>query len=223
MNFKVWGMNAFLLAITLFFGFRIYDTWSHGVVGPVKAQEFESTGKRDDSPVRTVARKNIPPENLYDVLVKKNLFVQERETAEEEVSAGATETEPVPTLSKEMRLYGVILMDGHKTALVSNPERRAKKDLWVRVGDPLGDFTVSQIEREKIVLEKGKKIYELPLFDKNKPERRMIVQSAEEPKVVTADKPVEKEIPKVQETEKTPDGQPVVIKTPFGNVIRKAK
>jgi hypothetical protein len=235
MNSKIWLINLALLGITILFGVKLYDTWSHAVHIPLKHTAIESTGRRDAGTPKVFSRRSLPAEEEYEGVVKNNLFVQERETTEKEESSTAEITpEALPTLPGQMRLFGVILTDGQKTALMTNPDRKAvsRKELWVKVGDAVGDYKVIEIENQKIVLEKERKSYDLFLYDKDKPRSPAVVVQGggEEPKGVTAEQPVvkeipveKKEVPKTRQPESSPGGKTVVIETPFGKIVREEK
>lgn len=220
MNSKIWFMNLLLLGIAAFFWSKAYGVWSNGYVMP--AQELRAKPLKKSMVTTRVRRKRMHPVKYYDVVVKKNLFSPDRSAPEEELPIEEVMKE-VPTLPEKIFLYGVILMDGYETALVSNPRRKpgAKKEVWVKVGDSLGDLKVLDIKKERIVLEREGKPYDVLLYGKNKPRRKIVVSRAAKPKVVTAGKKKPVAARKVSKPKKLPSGSYKVIKTPFGEIKRK--
>lgn len=222
MHFRVWLINIVLLGMVVFFGIRAYGVWSQGMEIPGK-DPGSGSSKRDVGPSKTIIKKEMPPASAYDVLVRKDLFSPRRQAPEEKAAEVEKNLPPIPAEAKKILLFGVILMEGYKTALVSNPDQKSAKDndLWVKEGDHLGDFKVSLIEKEKIVLEKDKESFDVFLYDKGKPERRTVVQKPTEPKVVAAGPTEPAAKPKVSRPENPPDTEYEIIKTPFGD--RKVK
>ena len=220
MNSKIWLMNLLLLGIAAFFWGKAYGVWSNGYVMP--EQEVRAKPVKKSMVTTRVGRRRVHPVNYYDVVVKKNLFSPDRSVPEEEVPTEEV-IKKMPALPEKIFLYGVILMDGYETALVSNPGRKpgAKKEVWVKVGDSLGDLKVLDIKKERIVLERKGNPYDVLLYAKNKPRRKTVVSKAAKPKVVTAGKKKPVAARKVSKPKKLPRGSYKVVKTPFGEIKRK--
>ncbi len=225
MNSKIWLINMALLGMVAVFGFRAYAVWSHGVVIPGEDARSKSAVKNAVTPV-SVTRKKVPSENVYNLLVSKNLFDPGRQYVEVKTTEEASAIKPGPKMLKKVFLYGVIFASNSWMALVNDPDskRRGRKDLlWVKVGESLGDFHVTGIEREKIVLEKDGKIYDISLYDKEKPQRRVPVESVVKPKVITVKpKPTERK-PTIPKSKTLNKGNKTFIKTPFGTIKRKVE
>jgi hypothetical protein len=220
MNSKMWLMNLVLLGIAAIFWSKAYGVWSHRYVMPGEERGAKPVEK---SVVTThLNRKRVHPVSYYDVVVKKNLFSPDRSVPEEE-SPTEEVIKEIPALPEKIFLYGVILMNGYETALVSNPSREpgARKEVWVKVGDSLGDLKVLDIKKERIVLEREGKPYDVLLYAKNKPRTKIIAPKTAEPKVVTAGKEKPAAAQKISKPKELPRGSYKVIKTPFGEVKRK--
>jgi hypothetical protein len=175
----------------------------------------------------------VPAESSYGVIVSKNLFSPDRmEPVAEELRDEARETK-LP--GKKIYLYGVVLSDDYKLALITNPLRGKgeRKDIWVHVGDKVDDLKVIEILKDRILLAKGLKEYEISLYDKNKPKRRGVSKSGKKPTVVVADAKAKKKGKKAQgtgsqgkksvEEVESDEGKYRIIDTPFGKIKRRIK
>jgi type II secretory pathway component PulC len=227
MNSRIWLINVALLGIVSFFGIKTYGVWSHPGGIPEKKTTFKSAVRSAKTPI-AATRKKMPPAGVYDIIVKKDLFDPERQHVVEEVSEKETDVKDVPTMSTNVFLYGVVLTQSSRQALMTDPDKktRRKKVLWVREGDNLGDFRVSRIEREKVVLEKDGKTYDISLYDKKKPKSQLPVRAkrVEKPKVATVESVAPKIKPNVPKPSDTlRKGNKLTVKTPFGTIKREKK
>lgn len=225
MNSKTWLINVMLLGVVFFLGAKVYGIWSHGVAKLEKVANFKTDLRHDIAVSEMVKRKSLLPESAYEVLVKKDLFVPQRQVPDDESARTDTDLKKIPAFSRKTYLYGVVFMKGERAALVTNLNGKPgkMKEVWVHVGDALGDFTVSQIEKEKIVLEENKKTYDVLLFDKDKPRRRVIIQKPRAPRVLTSGKEMQKAKPKTSELKTSQKIRPKTAKVPLRRVKREKK
>ena len=132
-------------------------------------------------------------------------------------------------------------MGDRKKALISNPDpgpqggNKPAKEKWVVVGDTMGDLSVTEIRKDRIILTQGANTQEILLYDKNKPERQITVaEKSTTPTVVTtapatattatavpvpvaAAKPTSR----IEEGKSASEAGYVIINTPFGPTKRK--
>ncbi|MBW2050376.1 MAG: hypothetical protein JRJ09_17890 [Deltaproteobacteria bacterium] len=127
---------------------------------------------------------------------------------------------------KAITVYGVVVSDDYRGALVTDvkkpPPPEKKKSIrrrprvkrgpakqpapkgrgvrWVQVGDELGEFKVAGIMKDRIVLKRGEKSYERPVYDKDKPKARRALVARAGPTVIstssTAGRGIKKAPPK---------------------------
>ncbi len=234
---KIWLINVALAALIVFFGMMSFDVWSKGDETIPEIQ----TGKSIEKPLpgKGIIERAMPPESTFGIVVDKNLFSSSRsESIPEKQKPGP------PKISEKMIfLYGVVLAGDRKQALISNPDtgsdagKNRAKDKWVKVGDTLGNFSVADIRKDKIILTEGANTHEILLYDKNKPARQTIV--AEKPRVPTvvttgsaeaATKPemkpetkpgTEPPAPRIAEGTSAPAGEYKIVNTPFGPIKRR--
>jgi len=172
---KIWLINISLAVCIVFFGIMSFDVWSKGD----ETIQGMQTGKSSEKtiPGKRIMERTMPPESTYGIVADKNLFSPNRlEFIPEKVEPGP------PKISEKMIfLYGVVLTGDRKMALISNPDpgpqagKKPAKDKWVEIGHTIGNFSVTDIRQDRIILAGGDRTHEILLYDKNKPARKITV------------------------------------------------
>lgn len=184
-------MNAVLLAVVAFLGFETYTLWSGG-------REVAALEQGSDAPVAETTPK-LPVEgsalkrpSTYEAIATENLFSEDRKEfiPEEETPPETSEKDSEPPaappvkLNRDIVLYGVVIMNDYKTALISNPEKKKEKTgntITVKENDTVGGYTVKSIQRDRIQLAAENDLYEVMLFDDKKPPRETLERNLPKP------------------------------------------
>ena len=198
---RIWLINLVLTGFVVFFGIKALGVWSEGEQPASQSQAVERPTAV--SKKKGATKRRIPRERAYEAVVDKNLFTPERAELKPEGSEPGSKVTPKdkkPRISgREIVLYGVIITDDYKSAVISNPNpgpgEGASK--CVKVGDKIGDFKVAEIKEEKIVLAEGSKEYEILLYNKEKPKKRGTVKKSKERPPAAAAKSKDKKRPEV--------------------------
>ena len=221
---KIWLINLVLAVFAIFFGLKAYGVWSEGEKGFSEAPLIEKPSSR---PKKRIVKKRMPPESDYSVVVERTLFSPER--ALPDLQEGEPEAEEIKDLKvsgKRFFLYGVIIMDDYKAALITNPEvkRGKKKQKWVMVGDSVGGFRVAGIKKDMIILAEGAREYEILLYDKDKPKGGAPARKKSKPTVVKAAQTKSRpQQTKVLKKKKSSEAIREAIMTRFGKINLKSK
>ena len=238
---RVWLTNLVLAVITIFCGIKAFEVWTKWDQAP---QEIETTARKQKSrPGKSLSKTkgNMPPESTYKHVVDKDLFRAERDEFIPEEPKSETEVKPVDkreakkieAFLKKTTLYGVVIVDQFRAALISYPGLKAGQgsSKWVRVGDEIGELKLKEIKEEKITLSQGPGDYEILLYDKDQPKKRAVVSKSKSgPTVVVSSskakgKPAvvsprskKTNVPGVEKAkqEKPPEVKYKFIDTPFG-------
>ena len=198
---RIWLINFILAVCVALLGFKAYGAWT----GNHEIRPEITRSKSEKQMVKGFDRVSLPPEKTFEAVVGKNLFSPDRTDAQagETGETNGTDTEPildadVEKILKGMTLYGVVIMDDHREALVvegasaktafpgkrSRPVPGASKSRWIRVGDVVGGLKVAGISAEKVSLTAGPGTYDLFLHDTEKPKSRAGLGVAAAPTVV---------------------------------------
>lgn len=193
---KVWIINIVLAVLILFCWIRIWEGWDTEMNIPAQTVALEKTGVASQAGAirAAVARPASSPE--YDGIVEMNLFSSDRTFI-------AEAPEPEPVVAAEARisgekivLYGIVMLDADKKALINNPMRKpGERDfLWVREGERLSNLRVTKIDPDQLLLNDGAVQYKIDLYDPEKvrpkastPARASAPQQRDAPQVISAD------------------------------------
>lgn len=128
MGLKIWLINGILAVIAAFFGIRAFEVWGDG---EKSFSELRAVGRLDAKPKAVEAQepfaKALLPESAYEAVVSKNLFSPDRKALQSEDAAqedgddweNSTEGKNLLERLKEITLYGVVITDDSKAALVT--------------------------------------------------------------------------------------------------------
>lgn len=200
-------INLVLAALVVFLGIKVYVIWSEDEERLPETGRSEGVSPRS---AKTFGKTTVPPQSEYDVIVNLNLFSVGRSSdadgkKEGELEVGAGHDEGAVKLLKEtlkvISIYGLIIVGDEKRALIGSPalpvsEGRKRMPVppggppageevkWVKVGEGLNRFTVNDINSKGVVLGAEGMTFDVPLYDKNKPKKRVPVQKAEGPIVI---------------------------------------
>jgi hypothetical protein len=184
-----WLIMLLLAVLTVLFTAQAARIW----LQPLQAQgAVENEGEADKVLLPPVLKKRQPPKSAYDVIAARNLFDRTRTEGETGIQVGNLKGAETSRYAKRIGLFGVIINDGEKTALVNKDMGRRGGDdfLWVRVGDQIERLKVVGIERDRIYLQENGSRYEILLSDQRHANKRTRDEKDSGPTVIsTAVKP----------------------------------
>jgi len=242
---RIWLINTCLALLVTFFGVKAYGIWFGGdKPGPeMQAVEDRRTLPQKRSFSRVI-KKRVPPESTYSVVMSKNLFSKQRQELNpaekdrkgKDGAGSSLEEKDLQACLGRITLYGVVITDDHKTALVVYNEKKgtsskarhpqnktdAKTTKWLKEGDTLESFKVAGILEDKLLLMAGGNSYDLLLYDKDRPKSRVAIRQAPSPsgttkQVTDSKKPPESTAKGKDITEsKTARPNPLAILKKFG-------
>ena len=218
---KIWLINLFLAVFAISFGLKAYGVWSEGEKSSSEVRPIKKPSSRSE---KRIVTRRMPPESAYSVVVERTLFSPERALPDlQEEEPEVEEIKDLKISGKKFFLYGVIIMDDYKAALITNPEVKPgnRKQKWVMVGDTVSDFRVAGIKKDRIILAEGIKEHEILLYDKDKPKRGAPVREKAKPTVLSTAPKKSTPQPKVSKKKELPEGEYKTVSTPFGNIRRK--
>lgn len=216
MPVKIWVINLVLAAAVVFLGTRAYNAWSK-----TEKRLPETSGAKEAAvaPKKALAKIEVPPASHYDPVVNDDLFAISRSPEEEggKQEAQESKTPPKPD-EKRMQvlqqrtdgisIYGIVIANGEKRALIKSaskslPRRPGNRHQeapplveevrWVRVGDTVDQFAIKEIRTTGMVLAAEGVVFDVTLYDKDKPKERLPDKRAGGPIVIDTQKGTEPE------------------------------
>jgi hypothetical protein len=251
---KLWFINIVLVVGVIFFAVKTFDVWFKQ---QKQYPEPVSSSRQEIQPEKQFSKRNLPPESAYRTIADKNLFSEDRteylpptpDTELESTLENETEIKPFDGFGKNVILYGVMMWDDVKKALITNPDRKSgePEDIWVQKGDTLLEIKrrdkvaalkVDEILNDRILVRDESSKYEILLYDKEKTKQREMIKMDEAPvEVITprdmpragsrtrAAQPQKREAPEIiapeSKNEEVQEPQFEIINTPFGEIKRR--
>ena len=186
MSVRIWLINIFLIALLVVCAFRIMHLWE---TEPQAMVDIPSPKKESGAASSIKEKRSLLEERAYELLVRQNLFSPERQAYDPETDEEQSEPEPEgPKISgKKVMLYGVIITDGRKTALINNPGGKLGdgKFQWVEEGQMMSNLEVMEIHPEEILLNDGSQQYQILLSEKKSRKSRGQADKGSGPVVVS--------------------------------------
>jgi hypothetical protein len=112
------------------------------------------------------------------VIAEKNVFNPDRK----EFSTAAAAAMSKPISRPQVTLQGFVLAEGYQSASIVNPGRPLHKGeretKSMRIGDMVGEYKLSKILPDRILLEAGEDSFEVLLYDPRSPKKRVEVKTA---------------------------------------------
>jgi hypothetical protein len=242
-------INIGLALLCLYLSVETIQVWRNS---PIESIQKESVGKQRPvgaaNPASSDLINRMPPKSMFQDTATLNLFSMDRQeykptTTETDTGGESEPAEQTPLFEgREITLFGVILLDGYRAALISDPETKKdkKSTRWVKPNDIIGTMKVDTITADSLILaDKGQK-FRVELYDKDKRKNRTKPPGDKPIQPTQADKPVQPTVVTTQPAStRKPDAEPnpkiaedsknqqpatddyVIINTPFGKIKRK--
>lgn len=233
MLLKIWLANIVLAAAVLFVGMKTVEVWTEKRPFKISSAQHPLTWAE-----KSVAKGTMPPESDYQVVVSDNLFFVDRsEMLQKKAEQTPIDIPKVNAISPKMlerdfkliNLYGVIMVDDYKVALITEiPARgrqlarpgekrikRAKVGNTVgkfKVGDAVGSFKVKAINNKSVLLTAGGHEWQISLFDKDKPKKRARIKKETGPIVIVGGSKMKSVLTDAKAVGKRPTPKPAVSK-----------
>ncbi len=131
-------------------------------------------------------------EKPYTALVEKNIFSPDRKEFPLPVSTIGSPMGSIkkPPTRPQVVLYGVTLAGDYQSASIVQQGRPLKKGeremVTLKVGDMVGEYKLTKILSDRILLEAEEDRFEILLYDVTKPKSRTAVRTETRPAAVTS-------------------------------------
>ncbi|MDH4268327.1 MAG: hypothetical protein OEW45_22095 [Deltaproteobacteria bacterium] len=172
-------LNVLLFFIILLLIFKNDEIWT-----PPKLAYKKEGGKKVEAqaaPLPALAVTQEPPlRESFTVIAEKNIFHPDRK----EFSLLTVESAKLK-VRPPLQLYGVMIANDVQTASIANPTKPLPKGeretKTIKIGDQVGDYKLTQILPDRIVLEAPGDTYEVLLYDPKSPKKRAAVKAPPRP------------------------------------------
>lgn len=148
-------INLVLLVLISFLGMKAYDAFMVSVELPSETGPAEV--KQKEIPI--TPNIGFPGESVFQVISDKNIFSPSRALVVKKA-----DNIPGQAVSREVpKLFGTIIIGSSRSAMLKDPETKNTKRYYVN--DRIGDFVVTDIQEDRVVLSRGDEAVEIKLRD----------------------------------------------------------
>ena len=178
-----------LFFIVLILGYENYETWSSPSAMTPKKYTVKKGETKPELPTQAVAPKEPAPREAFNAIAEKNVFNPDRK----EFSTMEAAAMAKPVTRPQISLYGVVIAENYQFASIINPGRPLHKGeretKTIKVGDMVGEYKLTKIMSDRIVMEAGEDSFEVLLHDPRVPKRRMEARTPTQQTTVTSAAP----------------------------------
>ena len=150
-------INVVLIIIIGFLSIKLYKVIEYSVDLPA-----EPTGKKIEKEIEVKPKDKEIRETSFDVISKLDLFRPSRSPAPKKNKKTTGKALP----EKPPRLFGTIILNNKKTAILEDPGTKTTKTY--RINDSIAGFTISEILEDRVVLLSDGDRVEVRLRDEKK-------------------------------------------------------
>ena len=168
-------INLLLIVIASFLAARGYEEWTN--VQPTDMEGIAPKQKAVISPASspTMGQGEISTTASFKSISEKNIFSPDRKEFPISATADGRRAQTRPNVT----LYGLVVGEELRSAVISNPARRPEKGeretMTVTVGDRVGDYKVTKILGDRVTLETEGDSFDVLLYDPARPKTRPAV------------------------------------------------
>ena len=178
-----------LFFIVLILAYENYETWSSPSAMTPKKYTVKKGETKPELPTQAVAPKEPAPREAFNAIAEKNVFNPDRK----EFSTMEAAAMAKPVTRPQISLYGVVIAEDYQFASIINPGRPLHKGeretKTIKVGDMVGEYKLTKIMSDRIVMEAGEDSFEVLLFDPRTPKKRVEVRTPTQQTTVTSTVP----------------------------------
>lgn len=192
MNLRYFVLTLMFCPLLLYLGLKNYEIWNRADSTSIGIKKVEK------KKVEKSSKKEIPEErksSSLETLIsisEKNIFHPERKEfplLPPSSAPGKGEVKK-PIVRPQVVLHGIVYQEDYQSALVIQVGRKLlpgeRETMRVKIGDRLGDYKVSKIFPDRILLESEEDSFEVLLYDPKSPKKRTAVRTEVKPPTITS-------------------------------------
>lgn len=185
MKLRYGVVNVLLAFIIFLLIFKNDEIWTTPRMDSKKEGAKKSEFPAAESlPALPVAEGSPIRESLM-VIAEKNIFHPDRKEFDLPAAVPAK-----PAARPSIQLFGVLISNDLKAVSIANPSKPLPKGeretKMMKIGDRVGDYQLTQIMADRIILEAPGDTYEVLLYDPKSPKKRVVVKTPSKPAEVTS-------------------------------------
>jgi hypothetical protein len=179
-------LSILLFFIVLILGYENYAIWSSSTPLVAKKEGARRVEGKAEPPSGSASAEEPASREGVNVIAEKNIFNPERK----EFSTQGAASMAKPVSRPQITLSGVVMAGDYQIATIINPGRPLYKGeretKTIKVGEMVGEYKLTKIMPDRIVMEGGEDSFEVLLYDPRSPKRRVEMRTPAVPATVTS-------------------------------------
>jgi len=191
MSLKLGVLSLVALLIVILLAFKNYEIWTQPIEWVPEKEGVKKTEKNPETPPITGGKKGTTSIQSYVAISGKNIFHPERKDF------------PIPTSGTDLLekslgrpkiiLYGVAIKGDYQSATITHlgkPLQKGEREMiTLRMGDSLGEYKLSKILPDRIIMEGMGESFEVLLYDPKVVKKRIAIKTETKPSPAEVSKP----------------------------------
>jgi hypothetical protein len=195
MSFRYGILNLLVLSVVLVLFFENYDIWTQTAQWVPQRGGVKKVEKKPEPPPAPAPQKEATPIKSYVAIAEKNIFNPERKDFPAITSSSPAADQAKKTLVRpQIMLYGVTTYGDSPSAIISVPgtsslRKGERESLTVKLGERIGEFRLTKILADRIMMEASEDSFEVLLYDPKAPRQRTHIKTEAKPAAVISTVP----------------------------------
>ena len=191
MSLRYGMVGLFLALVFVLLIFKNYETWNQPIEAlPEKEMTKKPEKKSEPYPITKDQEENTTIKT-YVGIADKNIFSPERKEFPITLIPGGELKKPI--IRPQIVLFGISIVGDYQSATVSTPgkplQKGERETTTLKIGESVGDYKVSKILSDRIMMAAGEDSFEVLLHDPKVPKKRTYVKTESKPAAVVSVSP----------------------------------
>jgi len=191
MSLRYGMISLFLALVFVLLIFKNYETWNQPIEAlPEKEMTKKPEKKSEPYPITKDQEENTTIKT-YVGIADKNIFSPERKEFPITLIPGGELKKPI--IRPQIVLFGISIVGDYQSATVSTPgkplQKGERETTTLKIGESVGEYKVSKILSDRIMMAAGEDSYEVLLHDPKMPKKRTYVKTESKPAAVVSVSP----------------------------------
>lgn len=192
MNVRYFILTLIFCPLLLYLTLKNYEIWNQTDLPSIGVKKVEKKRVEKISREEILGeRKSVSLETLVGIS-EKNIFHPERKEFPmlPPPSPSGKGDVKKPIVRPQVILHGIVYREDYQSALVVQVGRKLlpgeRETMRVKTGDRLGDYKISKIFPDRILLESEEDSFEVLLYDPKSPKKRVAIRTEVKPSTITS-------------------------------------
>jgi hypothetical protein len=191
MSLRYGMVGLFLALVFVLLIVKNYETWNQPIEAlPEKEMTKKQEKKSEPNPI-TKDQEESTSIKTYVGIADKNIFSPERKEFPITPIPGGDMKKPLSR--PQIVLYGITIVGDYQSATVSTPgkplQKGERETTTLKIGESVGEYKVSKIISDRIMMAAGEDSFEVLLHDPKMPKKRTFVKTESKPAAVVSVSP----------------------------------